>query len=212
RFTVHDTRCRRFNRPCLRCFNRTFAINRLTERIDDTSQKFLTDWYLHDSSCAAYFIAFFNICKWAKDNDTDVRFFKVLGHPHDTVGELYKLTSHGIIQSVSPGDTVTDFDHRSDIGNFNNRIERFDLFFDQCTDFFSFNAHTISPLSSIVRRNDTSLDALEFSTETTVYNRVAHSDFHTAEHRRIDHIFKNDLLLAKTFSSGRLELFQFIIG
>src|SRR5699024_5676016 len=83
RFTVHNTWCWGFNRPCFRCFNRPLSIYWLTEWIDNTSQEFLTDGDFHNSSRTAYFIAFFNISKRTEDNNTDVGLFKVLRHSHN---------------------------------------------------------------------------------------------------------------------------------
>src|SRR5699024_4108263 len=168
----------------------TFTIDWLSKRVNNTTKKFLSNRYLHNTSCTTNFIAFFNLCIWPQNNDTNVTFFQVLGHSHHTIGKLHKLTGHDIIKSVSTSNTITNFDNCSDIANFNIRIKCFNLFFNQCTDFFSFNAHTISPLSSFVCSYNIPFNPSQFTAEGTIENRLSNAYFKPAKNRSVYYVLE----------------------
>src|SRR5699024_12316747 len=82
------------------------------------SDYFLSNWYLHDTSCTANFIAFFNFCEWPKNNDTDITFFQVLCHTYDTIRKFDSFPSHDIVESMSTCNTVPNLDYSSNVTNF----------------------------------------------------------------------------------------------
>ena len=62
------------------CFNRAFAVNRLTQRINNPPQQPFAHRHTHNFIGTFYDIAFLNGLIRAENNDTDVVFFEIKGH------------------------------------------------------------------------------------------------------------------------------------
>ncbi len=79
---VYYARRQPFERVELRGFNRAFAVDRMTECIDDAPNHGFADRDGHDAPGAAYLIAFFNARVIAQKNTADLVFFQVQRDAH----------------------------------------------------------------------------------------------------------------------------------
>jgi len=112
-----------------------FAVQRHSQRVDDTSDHGVAYRNLYDGSCRLDDIAFLDVSVGAQDYGTDVVFFKVLCHSVGILTELQQLAGHAVLQTIDSGDTVTYLDDRTEIGNVQLAFIILYLFFYDRTDF-----------------------------------------------------------------------------
>ena len=76
-----------------------------------------------------------------EDNGTDRVLFEVQRHAERVTGELEHLAIASVGQAVNTNDTVGHGHDRADIARFGFCLEILDAFFNQLTDFRSFECH-----------------------------------------------------------------------
>ena len=94
--------------------DRAFAVDRLTERIDDATDEGVADGDLGDVAGPFDLVAFADFGVGAEDRDTDIVGFEVQHHSVDIIGELHQLGHLDIFQTPDAGNTVTDLQHGAD--------------------------------------------------------------------------------------------------
>ncbi len=73
----------------------------------------------------------------AHDRDTHVVFFKVENQPEDIAGKFHQFQGHHLVETVDPGDTVTDRQDHAGFAEFDLLVIIGNLLFDNLTNFFS---------------------------------------------------------------------------
>src|SRR5699024_5187449 len=130
---------------------------------------------------------------------------------HYTVGKLDQFTGHTIVQPVSPSNTVTNFNDGSDVTDFHLCVKILNLLLNQRTDFFSLDAHTISPLSSLVCRSNVPFDSFQFSTDGPVIDGIPDTELNTANNGWVHLIFKLNRLFIKSLCIHLTDFIQFLL-
>ena len=98
-------------------FNSVFAVNRLTQSVNNTPQQFLADRNAHDFIGAFNLVAFFNRFVGTENNHADIVFFQIKSHPFNAGFKFDHFIGLNFIQTVNTGNTVADGQHLSDFGN-----------------------------------------------------------------------------------------------
>src|SRR5204863_7691068 len=88
--------------------DRTLAVDRVAERVDDAAEQALADRRVHDGAGALDGLAFLDLTVAAENDDTDVVGLEVQRHAARAVLELDHFTGLDIVQTVDAGDTVAD--------------------------------------------------------------------------------------------------------
>src|SRR6202000_1779881 len=98
--------------------DRTLAVDRIAERVDDAAEQALADRRVDDGAGALDGLAFLDLAVGAEDPDADVVGFEVQRHAAGAVLELDHLTGLDVVEAVDAGNAVADGQHLSDFGNF----------------------------------------------------------------------------------------------
>jgi hypothetical protein len=98
-------------------FDRPFPVHRLSERVDHAADHRRPDRNRDDPSGPLRLVAFLDLTALAHENAADGVLFEVERQPEQVVRELDQLARHDAGESVDPGDTVADRDHRPDLGD-----------------------------------------------------------------------------------------------
>ncbi len=96
-FTSHDAWSRRLDRAECGGRNRSFTVQRLSQRVNYTAKQSFADRYFHNTASTFDLVAFDNIRVRSKNNDTDVIFFEVKRHAHYTIGEFQQFAGHSVL-------------------------------------------------------------------------------------------------------------------
>ena len=89
----------------------TFAVEWVTESVDNTSEKLWADWHIDDSTGSPDNIAFFDVLIFTEHDDTDVVGLQVQGHTFDARVEFYHLFGLDVFETVDAGNTITNSEY-----------------------------------------------------------------------------------------------------
>src|SRR6478735_8274743 len=142
--------------------DRTLAVDRIAERVDDAAEQALADGGVDDGAGALDGLAFLDLAVGAEDHDADVVGLQVQRHAAGAVLELDHLAGLDVVQSVDAGNAVADGQHLSDFGNFSLLAEILDLVFQDRGNFRCADVH--QPASFIACLIELSLVRSELST------------------------------------------------
>ncbi len=109
--------------------DRTLAVERFTQRIDDATHEGVPHRHLHDSARALGDGAFFDFGIAAEERTADIVLFEVEGHAHRAALELDHLAVHGLFETIDAGNAVTDKDHATNFVDGRERLVVGDLLF-----------------------------------------------------------------------------------
>ena len=137
RLPVNNSRGNPLNGSKILCINRTLAVNRLPDGIDNPPYEGIANWDLHDSSGPLNLIAFFDEGIFAEENRTDIILLQVENHTHDLAGELQKFTRHSLFKPVYSRNTIPDGYYYPNLFKLNTLFKTLNLFFNNLTYFFS---------------------------------------------------------------------------
>ena len=118
RFTRDDAGGLHVGDATLGRFNRTLAVQRVAQTVDNAAQQCFAGGHVHDGVGPLDGVAFLDVLVRTKDHDTDVVGFEVQRHAPDSTGEFDHLTGLHVVQAVHAGDPVTDAEHATNLCNF----------------------------------------------------------------------------------------------
>lgn len=98
--TGQDTGSLNGSTTTFRRFNRTFAVNRVTKSVDNTTKKTRADGNIDNLTGTLDGIAFLDETIVTEDGDTDIVGFQVQAHSTDTRGELHHLFGCGVEERI----------------------------------------------------------------------------------------------------------------
>ena len=130
--------------------DRTFAVDRIAEAVDDASEKPLADRNFHDGARPLDGVALFNGPVLAENNDADIVGFEVQRHAADAAWEFDHFAGLHIIETVHAGDTVAHRKHLPDLRYFCFLAEILDLLFEDRGNFGRADFHELHQLASFI--------------------------------------------------------------
>ncbi|CDN44416.1 hypothetical protein BN871_EV_00020 [Paenibacillus sp. P22] len=190
-FTGHDARCRRFDRTASRRRDRTVAVKRLAQSVDNAAQKSVAYRNFHDAARTLHLVAFTDVRVRSKDNDTDIALLKVERHAYNAVGELEQLAGHSVLKAVHASDTVADLDNRSDLVDLDLGFILFNLLLNQRADFIRSDAQFLHPCLQCLGI-DLLAQAVQLGGEGSVIDLVSDADLDAAQKGRLDDLLADD--------------------
>jgi len=90
-----------------------FAVDRVSERVDNSAEELWADWDVHDSASSSYDVALFDLSIVTEHDDTDVVWLQVQSHTLDAAIELNHLFGLDVLQTVHSSNTISDGQHLS---------------------------------------------------------------------------------------------------
>ena len=209
-----DVRRDDFDRAAVGGADRPFAVDGLSERVDDAGEQVVPDGDFHDAAGGADAGSLFDGERVAHDDRADGVFFEVQRHAHDAAFEFEQLGVGGARKPVYLGDAVADLYHGALVDRFELLIPVFDLAPDHRSYILPSDRHFGLPVNgarSVVaftlyrddwlafgfvgvwRRARVRLAALrqlpphvlKAGSSAAVENPVSDSDYHAAENLRI---------------------------
>jgi len=110
RLSWDDTWSFELNSLSLGALDWTFTVDWVTEGIDDSTKKTITDWDIDNGSSSLDNISFLNLSIVTKDDDTDIISLEVKGHTLDTRAEFNHFTSLYLHETEDTSNTITNGD------------------------------------------------------------------------------------------------------
>ena len=107
RRSLDNTRCRRLDRSSAGGSDDAFSVDRITERIDNTSEHTASDWNGNGKTCTVAHNAFDHISALIQKNDADGILFQVHGNTVRGLREHDKFAGHTVGKTVDLRHTVT---------------------------------------------------------------------------------------------------------
>src|SRR5579862_758393 len=121
--------------------DRTLAINRIAERIDDAAEQALADGNVDDRAGALDGLPFLDLAVLAEDDDADIVGLEIERHAAHAVLELDHLAGLHIVEAVGARDAVADGEHLTDFRDFGFLAEVLDLVLEDGGNFCGANVH-----------------------------------------------------------------------
>src|SRR5262245_29803379 len=140
-FARDDARRLDVDAPTLLGINRALPVDRVAERVDHAAEQSLADGNLDDGARALDRLPFLDLAVLAEDDDADVVDLEIERHPAHAVLELDHLAGLNVVETVDPGDAVTDREHLADLGDFRLLAEVLDLLFQDCRNLGGADVH-----------------------------------------------------------------------
>ena len=110
-----DARSDFFDRISGFALDRSLAVHRLAERVDDASQQTLADRHLEQSAGGADFLPFLDAGVIAQNDGADFGLLEIERQAGDAIAEVEHLVEHGVGEALDLGHAVTDFAHAADV-------------------------------------------------------------------------------------------------
>src|SRR5215471_8928516 len=126
----------------------SLAVDRLADRIYDTTHEGFADWNLRDAPGPFDGIAFLDSDIVTHQHSSDVILFQIQGNAIEAAGEFQHLAGHSTIQTIDLRDPVADLNHRAGFFDVDLFVEAFNLLFNDGADFFCLNLHSYSSSDS----------------------------------------------------------------
>ena len=117
-----------------RCVQRTFAVERVSERVDHPSKQLVTDGNRQDLTGCPNFGALFQGRGLTQHHRTDRFLVKVQSQTLQTTGELEHLVHGDRGKARNPSDSVADLDDSTDLLKRGLGAKTFEVAFDCCRD------------------------------------------------------------------------------
>ena len=151
RFTFHDAWCFDFDLAVSVSLNWALTIDRNTDTIHNAANQCFADRNLNDAFSPLDDVTFLDMLGITENRGTNVVFLEVEDHAHGVSRKLQQLTCHSFVQAMNTCDTVTRGNNGSCFANFDFTSEVFDLFLDNCADFFCFDLHYCDLITLFVK-------------------------------------------------------------
>ena len=132
--------------------DRTLAVERVAERIDDAAEQALAHRHVDDRARALDGVAFLDVAVVAEDHDADIVGFEVQRHAFDAAREFDHFAGLNFVEAVNARDAVADGEDLADLADFGFGAEVLDLGFQDRGNFCGLDIHgCLKRLSSRVR-------------------------------------------------------------
>jgi len=141
RLSVRNPRCRGFHWTVMIGLDRTFPVERITQRVHDPSEQRLAAGNLQDGSGPLDFIPLLEGGELSENHGSYGIFLQVECETTCTVGKGQHLSCHAVRDAVDPGDTVSHLEDGSDLIYCEVRLVIFDLLLENRGDFVGINFH-----------------------------------------------------------------------
>ena len=138
RLAVQDAGSRGFDSTVIGSFDGAFAVDGLTQGVDNTPNHPFTDRDRNDLAGAMDAAAFLDPAVIAQQNDGNAVFFQVLGHAVGAALKLDQFTGHAVVQAGGTGNTVADHCDSAGLALLDRILVVFDLGTDDAGDLFGF--------------------------------------------------------------------------
>ena len=123
--------------------DRTLAVDRLAERVDDAAEQLVADRHRDDAAGPLDQVAFLDLLELAEQHGADALLFEVQRDAEHAVRELEHLAGHGVLDAVHARDAVADRDDAADFGDVDVDGEAADLLADDLGYLFGFDVHLL---------------------------------------------------------------------
>ena len=131
----NDARRLHFDSRKRHVLERTLAVDRIAQGIDDAAEQALAHRHFDDGAGALDDIAFLDAAVIAENDDADIVGFKVERHAFDAAGELDHLAGLDLIEAIDARDAVAHRQHLTHFGDVCFRSEIGNLLFENRGDF-----------------------------------------------------------------------------
>ncbi|MNV71034.1 hypothetical protein D3C71_1640280 [compost metagenome] len=142
--TGNHARSNLFDRGGFGRIDRTFTVDRLTQRVNHAANQLRTYRHFQNATGTFNFLTFGDVLVLAQDHGTNGVTLQVHGQAKGVARELEHFTLHHVCQAMDTNDTVGYGDH----GTFGTRLYTFgqvlNLRLDQVTDFRGVQLHDLS--------------------------------------------------------------------
>ena len=119
--------------------DRSFIVDRLSQRVHHTPDQSLAHRHAHDAAGTLHFVAFADFRVLAQQHYAYLIFFQVHGNAGDIVRELEQLSGHDFVQAMNAGNAVAQGDDCSDFVHGDLRFVVLDLLPYQLRDLVRFD-------------------------------------------------------------------------
>jgi hypothetical protein len=133
-----------FDRASDRCIDWTFAIERVSKRIENATDNRVTGWNAEEGAEGSDFIPFTDAQVVPENDDPDRFFFEVERQSDHAAGKFDHFARHDARQSVNACDPIADFENGSDFSDIDLAAELLDLFLNDGCDFIRVKLHLIN--------------------------------------------------------------------
>src|SRR6185312_8716266 len=127
RLAVDDARRQPFQRLKLGRSNRTLAVDRLAERVDNAPDHGLANRDGHNAASTLYLVAVFDILVFAEQHGAYLIFFEVQRDADNMTAKIDQLAGHDVLKTINSRDAIADADYGSGLGNIDGCIVVFDF-------------------------------------------------------------------------------------
>ena len=128
---------------CFAC-DRTLAVDRLAERVDDAADHLVADRHRDDAARPLDGVAFLDVRRVAEQHGADALLFEVQRDAEQPVRELEHLAGHRALDAVNARDAVADRHDRAHFGDVHINGVVADVVADDLGDFFGLDLHSSS--------------------------------------------------------------------
>ncbi len=118
---LHHARRLEFGRARVARVDRALAVERVSERIDDSPEQFVAHRDLEQALGPAHRVALGDVLPLAEHHRAHVVGLEVERQPGHPVRELEHLERHAVLESVDAADAVRDGQHGADLGQIGTR-------------------------------------------------------------------------------------------
>ncbi len=136
-----DARRLDLDAAAVRRLDRTLAVDRLPERVDDAADERLADRHVEDAARALDDRALLDVRHVAEADGADVVGLEVEHEAHQAARELEELAGHRPFEAVDARDAVADAEDRAGLGRERGLLVVLDLLLDDRGDLFGAKLH-----------------------------------------------------------------------
>ena len=185
RLTINDRRCRFLDGTIFSGSNITFAVDRFTQGVDNSSFKGITDGNAGSLACTDDLAAFTNGFVVAKKDTTDFISTDILYHTFDAAIEDNDFAVHRMVDTVNCGNTIADPDDFTGLFGFIVPVVIFYFIFYNRYNIVCTNDTHIITSFRVLNLSNGILQLTDACCKCPIVFFVADTDAHTAQERRI---------------------------
>ena len=179
--------------------DRTLAVDRRAQRVDDAAEHLFADRHRNDAAGALDDVAFLDFLELAEEHRADALLLEVQRDAEHAVRELEHLARHRLLDAVHAGDAVAERNDGADFGDVHIDRVAADLLADDLGYFFSFDVHVahsslsragpavqLPASSTCYMFREPSSHPVELRRDAAVVDRAADASHQPADERGLD--------------------------